>query len=317
MAEYLGPAIALLIGVIGIFYSKAGQRQELGRMGYLLLALVVSAGIVSVYGVYAAKRDAAIEAVRTGQEAATIAADLQRERRNSNTLRGLLLARAFSEPDHTVDGILLIELTGPEDLDWADSYSQFAPLIGPGIRNANLAFEIPDILEIDYTIIPSAYGSTIEASYYEYEPRICSLTYTGDFMPFEPAPGSPCERESGYVYNGLVEAIAPYRSFIIDLPNDQSFWKVYSRIEQHQRSQPIGSLVINGDSSLTAERVLREVQRLTASIKFFSPFGDGDECSSSLLLHLDLQPQIEGSVVTVIIAGVRDYELNFCEIVPI
>ncbi|HEX6375049.1 MAG TPA: hypothetical protein VFZ91_04955 [Allosphingosinicella sp.] len=332
MLEYIGPVMALLTAVIGIFYAKTGERQKLGRVAYLLLALILLSGAASIYGVHAAKKKAADDARRMVSErraaadrAAKDAVDLRRERKAADTFRGISLARAFADPNSVADAILYFDLTQPEDdpdtrvpeTD-APPLSAWSPLLGDGAARARLSFNVEDMVEIDYAIAPNGSGVAVEAPYYEYEPKACRLV-SEDMLSFAPAAGAPCRRRDGFVYNLFMEPLNATRTLIINLPKNQSFWKLFSRLEQGQRDGgALGSLRIEAETPAAAARILARAGSIRSSVKFFRPFGPGDECQTTLLAHLSLAPKIvEQRVVLLEIKEIDDYELNFCEIAPV
>lgn len=326
MLAYIGPIIVLITGVLGIFFSKGGERQKLSLMTYVFLGLVVVSGMVSIYGVRAAAADAANKAkaaaVREAQlarDAAVRAEQLRREKRQSDTLRGLLLARTFAPRDVPMSGILVLDLpvSAAALRGENDGEHPFQPLLGKGVRSSTFKFEVEDMVDLDYRIAPAgAGGVTIDSNWYEYGDRTCRLTSENGY-DFAAASGSPCRHRDRYRVNAALHVNPSERQFQVSLP-EQNFWKFYSRIEQVQRGgNTLGQLTIEADSPREVPALLAQAAQIAPSIIFVRSYGrpDEDACGTSLIVHLASQARRTGpQTIVVEIGGMEDFDLNFCEI---
>ncbi len=325
MLAYIGPIIVLVTGVLGIFFSKAGERQRLSPVAFLLLGLVVLSGVLSVYGVYAAAADARDKAnaarareIQAQRDAAVHAEQLRREKRASDTLRGLLLAKTFAPDDLPANGILTFDLPVSAAAQNGDEDGNGAlwPLAGKGVHASKLSFDVEDVFELDYAMRPSGDGAVIDGDWYEYGPKTCRLVSDTGFE-FEAAPGSACRRADGYRFNAALDRVPFQRPFLIEMPRE-AFWKTYSRIEQVQRGdKPLGQFVIEAASDRDVPALLAAAQQIEVSFKFFRNYRQRKAegaCATSLIVHLASSAHATKRIVTLEIGGMEDFDLNFCEI---
>ena len=324
MLGYIGPIIVLVTGVLGIFFSKTGERQKLAPIAYLFLAFVVVAGIVSVAGVYLADAAALKKQKEEEAKTATALAAARREKERADSLRGMLLATTFEPNDRPTGGLLIFDLPMSD----ADAHGEESPngplwpLAGPGVRITSITFKVEGVVDIDYRLTKTAQSFDIAAHWYRDENRICRLTghNAGDFAP---VPQSQCNPERDYTINAALDGGLFKQPFVIRLPN-KMFLKTYSRIEQVQRmSGRVGQLVIEADSPNAMPALLAAAREIVPSLKFFRPYlqaraEDKDECVTSLTAVFETSVKQTGPrTITVDIPRMESFDLSFCEISPI
>src|SRR5215216_3371490 len=49
MLNILAPSLTLLVAVLGVFFSKGGERNKVRRVGYIILSLIVVSGCGTIY----------------------------------------------------------------------------------------------------------------------------------------------------------------------------------------------------------------------------------------------------------------------------
>lgn len=325
---YIGPIIVLITGILGIFFSKSGERQRLHVIAYVLLALLVVSGAISLFGVYDARRDAREAWIKASNDASRAAAEaalketaLRREKAAADAFRNLLIARTFAPNDLPADGLLLLDLprTPAEQRQEDDPNGVLWPMLGKGVRAAHLTFMIEDVLDLDYRMRAVAKGAEIKADWYAFGPKTCQLV-SPDSYTFTPAPGSPCLQEDGYALNaGFQPTAAGGDSFLITLPHKR-FWKIYSRLDQTQRLQnTVGQLVIEAEDAKALSKIMADAANIAVSLKFFRGYSKGDahedQCATTLVARLTTTVRKTTPTTVVIdIGGAKDSEVNFCEI---
>lgn len=309
--EFVAPLISTVNSVLGILFSKMGEKQKFGMMTYVFLIIAIFSGGLSLWGLY----DARIVASEKTEQ-------IKREKRSADSMRGLLLAKSFTERDAPVSAKLIVTLPSAPENGKPDEIFMY-PLMGADILKSSIKFNVQDIIEFDYTVMPGRDVSTIssiEANFYDSGEKKCHLDLRRGSQEFEKRKSSECQTGSKFVYNAWLDE-APQTSLIIDLPKNEKFLKIFSRLEQQSRmfADGAGLISIETRNEGAAKSILSFISGIQVQVKFFQIYEKNrtGDCYSSLLVTYNLSLDRKGAQVVAAIKDIADYEMNLCEIVPI
>ncbi len=80
---YVAALITICAGVVGFFWARGGERNQVGGVGWVALALILGAGFVTVLQTYRTNQKAAasrVAAARAEQRAEELSDELRRAR---------------------------------------------------------------------------------------------------------------------------------------------------------------------------------------------------------------------------------------------
>ena len=148
LQPYLSAIFALVMGLLGIFFAKTGERNRpLNRMGYAILALTVLAGGWSLWEARAKARSAAIAgekvAVAQGQTA---------------LLSNLVAQTGLDMRAPLKYGMMDVDLGGTTGKDGMfvpaprDGFVGFIPVFGHRGRIGHLSIQVSDVIAYGYNL---------------------------------------------------------------------------------------------------------------------------------------------------------------------
>jgi hypothetical protein len=308
--DFVGPIISTINGLLGILFSKTGEKKNFNKLTYVFLTIALLSGGLSIWGVY-----------NSHSEARDKAEQLSREKRAADSMRGFLLAKSFVGRDTPIDAKLIITMPDIAEEVNPEDYLLY-PLIGGLISRSILKFSITDIVDFDYTIKSGEKDivALIDVSFYDFDEKKCALSLRKYSQKFTMIKQSDCQTKSKFEYNAWIDSV-PSSALIIDLPKNERFLKLFSRLEQQSRAAPTtaGSITIETQNEGVARRVFEIMSDYQVQIKFFQLYSKNKEenCYSSLLITYNTKKERKLTNVNISIENIADYELNLCEIVPI
>jgi len=316
--NYVLPACTLAVGILGILFSKAGEWNKVNVVGWVLLALTVTIGTVSIVNIK-----------RNSDKAEEQAAVIERQRKDLSKIRNLLVANTFSRDDKPLKSILAItwgvpsseeavsqarpQPAGGESSDWA-------PFVSNNVEAINIIVKIEGVLDYDLAL-SSGPGRrlNIRSKYYEHDEKVCNAYLLADNPGESQYEQRPVCVRSNKVADSFSFDSTPANAFIINLGDKTPFWKLFSRIQQHiELNGP--AIEIDFKTTDAAQRKKLEgifLKEMDYQIKTFKKYSEKDDCFSSLVVRFEPELLEENGARRVVAKKIKDVDVNLCEIVPI
>lgn len=312
--QYLLPMSLLISGILGIFFSKSGEWKRLNAVGWVLLALTVVSGGITILNVQISRE-------RAREQALTI----EKQRNDLAKVRNLLVASVFAKDDVPLKSLFIIAepLNSSPSGDASGSTnppskSDWAPFVREGVKTLSIKLSLEEVLDYDLTVSKGLQGRLeILSKYYDYGEKVCHAYIPAHAQNSQYEDKTKCTR-SNKSLDSFSFDVVPSNAFIINLPADIPFWKLFSRISQQIKVNGfIGEIQL--DVKDDRIRALAEADLLDAEYEFkiFKKYRADKECYSALEVKFRPHIKVEKGNRKLILDRIADVDVNLCELVPI
>lgn len=255
MLGYIAAALTLILGVLGIFFSKSGELNKISRIGVGILTLTVASGVLALYDVYL-KSSASF----TQQETiARLRADAARLN-NLSVASVLGIDRKFRR---TIFWVSLAEDSKEESRSSVGDHS--ASFVDVLVSKTDLAQRIQiDFQWLDSTINIRLLPKDGEGYHVEQHVDGKHRNYVCSVMC-----GASREKQSHELANRQIivgDYVAGSLNIGLDVSGNESVGKTISDLQR--MVVPLGSIEITFGSSDEYLKFRRVAQKLQFSIKF-------------------------------------------------
>jgi len=317
--NYAPVFIALVVGALGVFFGKGGDRNTLKPISYVFLALVALSGAYGGYDVWSkakSRKAAEAAAARERDVAKRESADLKGRLADSQRVLELAsfdLTRPFRYGIFHID----IGLNADGEPIALKGFTGPFPTFGRGGMQGEVRLKINDVFEFNYDV-SSGPGGVVTLAQEGAAPQIlkpdslhCYQNTTGE-----------CVGDGQIPVDGAwwVDLIAPEYSHGVRLASSRTLNKLAARA---LGETSYGVMTFRDPAMTPAEYadVERGVKAMHADLKFYAPMhvAASEECPSAIRLPVSMRlaPTSKlGSIVIDLVPGSGRFSTVECEESP-